>query len=94
MNPGLSLELVKLLPLCLELSPVFGHSLAEVHELELPLDDLKLIEGIRSGGGCEGDALLLLDLSYLLLLLGSTFSCHELRDRLGFSVRFRLVTFT
>ena len=93
LNPGLCLELVKFLLLALELSPVFGDSLAEVHELELPLDDLKLIEGIRSGGSWEGDALLLLDLSYLLFLLGRT-SCHELGCRLDFSVRFSLVTFT
>ena len=88
------MELVKFLPLGLELSPVFGHRLAKVHELKLPLDDLKLIEGIRSGGGCEGDALLLLDLFDHLFPLGLISCSHELGGMLVLSIGLDIVIFT
>ena len=88
------MELVKLLSLCLELSPVFGDRFAEVHELELPLDDLKLIKGIRSGGGCEGNALLLLDLFDHLFSLGLISSSHELGGMLVLSIGLDIVIFT
>ena len=94
MSPGLCLKLVIFLPLALELSPVFCNSLAEIIELELPLDDLKLIESIRSGGGCESDALLLLDLFDHLFPLGLISSSHELGGMLVLSIGLDIVIFT
>ena len=95
LSPGLCVELVHLSPIGLELSPVGGNSSSEIIHLEFPLDDLELIEGIWSGGGLEGEDLLLLELRYLLLLLlGMTSGGGELGDVLGFFIRFSLVTFT
>ena len=88
------MELVKFLPLGLELSPVFSDSLAEAIELELPLDDLKLIEGIRSGGCCKGDALLLLDLFDRLFLPGLISSSHEIGGMLVLSIGLDIIIFT
>ena len=51
LSPGLCVELVHLLPIGLELSPVGGDSSSEVMNLKFPLDDLELVEGIRSGEG-------------------------------------------
>ena len=94
LSPGLCVELVHLLPVGLELSPVGSNSSSEIIHLEFPLDDLELIEGIWSGGGLKGEDLLVLDLSYLLLLLGLTSGCRELGNVLGFFIRLGLVTFT
>ncbi len=94
LSPGLSVELVHLLPVGLELSPVGGNSSSEIIHLEFPLDDLELIEGIWSGGRLEGEDLLVFELSYLLLLLGMASSGIELGDVLGFFIKFSLLTFT
>ena len=94
LSPGLCVELVHLLPIGLELSPVCGNSSSEIIHFEFPLDDLELIEGIWHGGGLKGEDLLVLELSYLLLLLGMASIGVELGDILGFFIRISLVTFT
>ena len=94
LSPGLCVELVHLLPIGLELSPVGGNSSSEIIHLEFPLDDLELIKCIWSGGGLEGEDLLVLELRYLLRLLRLTSCGIELGDVLGFFIRFSLFTFT